>query len=342
MQEYHNKCCGECGEKFTEGDNIAICPDCGTPIHKECWKGTCPNEEKHAEGFDWNKAEAAEAYKKVVSSAQPDRGVCAICGEDADSDMIYCPDCGTAMHRGCYSSTGSCPNEKNHGRNISEHDFYRDDGFNPEGMIRISSFSDIIKEIRKQPIKDNETGEELTCHGVTQAELIAFLGEHYLSTPRYLLLFLRMANSKKRVSLNFFAGLLMPYYQFYQRMVGPAIILLILNFILSLPASIYQLNMMMNGSSTVSMETSGFSDIISILSFAGLAVQILVALFHDYFYMRWSVNRILGLREKHSNLSETEYHEVLAKAGAPRWSFTLIGIGISLVFSYFVVTFMFG
>ncbi len=341
MQDYQNKSCGQCGEKFNETDEIAICPDCGTPIHRACWNGHCPNEAKHAEGFDWNKSEAAEAYKKTVDAGRPDRSLCALCGEKADNDMIYCPDCGTAMHRGCYAAKGSCPNEENHNKDISDHEFFRNDGFTHEEIIRIGSFSDIINGIRKNPVRDQQTGEELTCHGVTQSELIAYLGEHGFTTPRYLLLFLRMANSRKRASLNFFAGLLMPYYQFYQRMVGPATILLVINFILSLPSSIYQMNVMLNGTSASAMEMTGFGSVITVLSFIGVAIQILVAFFNDYFYMRWSVNRILGLREKYKNLPESQYHEALARAGAPKWSYTLIGIAVSFVISGIVALTMF-
>ncbi len=341
MQDYQKRC-GQCGEKFNETDEIAVCPDCGTPIHKNCWKGHCPNEAKHSDGFDWNKAEAADAYKKIAKAGSPDRSKCAVCGEEADSDMVYCPDCGAAMHVECYHAEGGCPNKENHNKNISDHEFFRDDGFQPEEIIRISSFSDIINGIKKQPITDQATGEEMTCHGATQSELISFLGEHHLSTPRYLLLFLRMANSRKRVSLNFFAGLLMPYYQFYQKMVGPATILLIINFILSLPASIYQLNAMMNNTSATAMEASGMGDIITILSVVSIAIQILVALFNDYFYMRWSVGKIMELREKYKGLPESQYHEALAKAGAPRWSYTLIGIGIAFVFSYITIKVIFG
>lgn len=341
MQEYQNKCCGQCGEAFNENDDIAICPDCGTPIHRACWNGHCPNESKHADGFDWNKSEATDTYKKISESGKPDRSICAVCGEKADDDMIYCPDCGVAMHRDCYEETESCPNEENHNKNISDHEFFRNDGFNHEEIIRIGSFSDIIKGIKKNPVKDQQTGEELTCYGVTQTELIAFLGDHGFATPRYLLLFLRMANSKKKSSLNFFAGLLLPYYQFYQRMVGPAVILLIINFILGLPYSINYVSQFMNNTSSVATTLSGLENLISIFSFIGIVIQILVAFFNDYIYMRWSVNKILGLREKYKDLPESRYHEALAKAGAPKWSFTLIGIGISLVLSYFVVLYIF-
>lgn len=341
MQDYRNKSCAQCGENFTENDEIAICPDCGTPIHRACWNGHCPNEEKHGTGFDWDKAQATEVYKKMAEAGAFDKTGCALCGRADDGDMVHCPDCGTAMHRSCYGAAGSCPNEHNHGKKAPEFDFYGEDTFESGSVIQINSFSDIIKGIKKKPITDHITGEELTCYGVKQQELISFLGEQYLSTPRYLMMFLRMANSGKKASLNFFAGLLMPYYQFYQRMVGPAIILLVLNFILSLPASVYQVKYMMDTSVASSLTSGTLSDIMTILSFIGIAVQVLTAIFNDYIYMRWSVNRILGLREKYKDLPESEYYAALSKAGAPRWSYTLIGIGLSLVFSAFVVYFLF-
>ncbi len=331
MQEYHNKSCAQCGEKFSENDNIAICPDCGTPIHKNCWNGHCPNEAKHAEGFDWNKSEAAEAYKKVSDIGKPDKSMCAVCGEAADSDMIYCPDCGTPMHRSCYAATGSCPNEANHGKKISEHEFFRDDGFENPPMMQIRSISDFTRELKAHPIKDHDTGEELTCCGIKQTELISFLGENNIGTPRLVMTFLRMANSKRKASVNFFAGLFMPYYQFYQRMIGPALILLFLEIILSIPAVIYNINYALNGSASLGMSNLG--GMVEILSFIGIAIQILVAVFNDYIYMRWSVNKILNLREKYKDSPESRYMEALAKAGAPKFSCVLIGFGIMVAFS---------
>ena len=336
MQDYRNKSCAQCGENFTENDDIAICPDCGTPIHRACWNGSCPNGDKHGTGFDWDKAQATETYKKIAETKAPDKSVCAICGYAADNDMIYCPDCGTAMHRNCYAATGSCPNEHNHGKNAPDFTFTGEDGFEAGKLIQINSFSDIINGIKKQPVRDSITGEELTCYGVKQKELIAFLGERFLSTPRYLMMFLRMANSGKKTSLNFFAGLLMPYYQFYQRMIGPATILLILNFILGLPATLYQVKYMMDPSLSVSSLPESINTLMNVLSFIGIAVQVLVAIFNDYFYMRWSVSKILRLREEYKDLPEAEYYAALGKAGSPKWAFTLIGVGISIVLAWVV------
>ena len=55
MINYYSQTCDVCGKQFVEGDDIVVCPDCGTPHHRECWfsTGHCVNEEKHAQGFEW-------------------------------------------------------------------------------------------------------------------------------------------------------------------------------------------------------------------------------------------------------------------------------------------------
>lgn len=57
---YDNKVCDGCSEVMLEGDDIVVCPECGTPQHRECYKknNQCVNAHLHAEGFDWQKANA--------------------------------------------------------------------------------------------------------------------------------------------------------------------------------------------------------------------------------------------------------------------------------------------
>lgn len=52
--------CPVCNNTFTENDDVVVCPECGTPHHRECYKnlGKCFNEELH--GTD---ASVAEKYK---------------------------------------------------------------------------------------------------------------------------------------------------------------------------------------------------------------------------------------------------------------------------------------
>ncbi|MBP0980525.1 MAG: hypothetical protein J6Q18_03075, partial [Oscillospiraceae bacterium] len=55
MFKYEGLVCDVCGNPFDNESDIVVCPDCGTPHHRECWfqLGHCINEEAHAEGFEW-------------------------------------------------------------------------------------------------------------------------------------------------------------------------------------------------------------------------------------------------------------------------------------------------
>ena len=72
---YENNKCPVCSKKFEEGDDIVVCPDCGTPHHRECYHtlGKCANKDKHETDFvydrDKYKAENAEeiVQEKVLN-----------------------------------------------------------------------------------------------------------------------------------------------------------------------------------------------------------------------------------------------------------------------------------
>lgn len=59
---YVNEKCPVCGELFKIEDDIVVCPLCGTPHHRECYKksGECGNAERHSEGFIWKSERAVE------------------------------------------------------------------------------------------------------------------------------------------------------------------------------------------------------------------------------------------------------------------------------------------
>ena len=44
--------CVACGKKFTPEDDIVVCPECGAPYHRACYKelGHCVHADRHAEG----------------------------------------------------------------------------------------------------------------------------------------------------------------------------------------------------------------------------------------------------------------------------------------------------
>jgi hypothetical protein len=70
--DYTKYFCPVCKEKFDEESDAVVCPECGTPHHRECWKiqGECANS--HLHGSEENLAEAckikeAEKEDKKIS-----------------------------------------------------------------------------------------------------------------------------------------------------------------------------------------------------------------------------------------------------------------------------------
>lgn len=61
--DYRGVECPVCKNRFTEDDDIVVCPECGTPHHRECWLSVshCANEDRHCDGFVFEKPEIKQA-----------------------------------------------------------------------------------------------------------------------------------------------------------------------------------------------------------------------------------------------------------------------------------------
>ena len=69
---YRGQHCPICGKEFCDGDDIVVCPECGTPYHRECYKtaGHGVNEERHSENFEWKPETAPHAEEKTPKAGQ--------------------------------------------------------------------------------------------------------------------------------------------------------------------------------------------------------------------------------------------------------------------------------
>ena len=67
---YSYEKCPICEKDFTNNDDIVVCPLCGTPHHRECYKqnGECGNYDKHNEGFRWT---PSVENKRVTEDTAP-------------------------------------------------------------------------------------------------------------------------------------------------------------------------------------------------------------------------------------------------------------------------------
>ncbi|MDE6835237.1 MAG: hypothetical protein K2J39_13470 [Ruminococcus sp.] len=60
--------CVLCGEVFDENDDVVVCPECGSPHHRECYKnhGRCGNIYMHGTGQKWESTVKVTEVKPVV------------------------------------------------------------------------------------------------------------------------------------------------------------------------------------------------------------------------------------------------------------------------------------
>ena len=71
MSNYLGSKCIMCGQEFKENDDIVVCPDCGTPYHRECFikNGKCVNEKLHESGESWREETESKGVKPDIKNA---------------------------------------------------------------------------------------------------------------------------------------------------------------------------------------------------------------------------------------------------------------------------------
>lgn len=77
MLNYNNVPCPVCKQPFSDSDDVVVCPHCGAPYHRECFKrtGSCVFQDKHKDGFIWenpNLQTQSDSKQKEESKSDTD------------------------------------------------------------------------------------------------------------------------------------------------------------------------------------------------------------------------------------------------------------------------------
>lgn len=110
MSNYIGVKCPVCGKKFTQADDIVVCPVCGAPHHRECYakENACAFTSDHLSGKEWRAPppdpvhtvnEGGEAPYSWNNNYAGTDGftVCAVCKAKNPKDSIFCKNCGSRM-----------------------------------------------------------------------------------------------------------------------------------------------------------------------------------------------------------------------------------------------------
>ena len=90
--------CPVCNTEFKDGDDIVVCPECGTPHHRECYEkeNRCFYDSRHGEGFSFEKEPVSD--NSAQQSDNPDIIICARCKSENPKGMFYC---GKLLYQPC-------------------------------------------------------------------------------------------------------------------------------------------------------------------------------------------------------------------------------------------------
>ncbi len=74
---YIGKICDGCREPFSDGDDIVVCPECGTPQHRSCYEKNhkCVNEYLHSTDFVWTDPDEELKKTEAELAAQQEQAV---------------------------------------------------------------------------------------------------------------------------------------------------------------------------------------------------------------------------------------------------------------------------
>lgn len=94
MIDYTGVKCPVCLKEFVPEDDVVVCPDCGTPHHRECYgqTGHCANQEKHKDGYVWKKPVFGQkGFEKEEKTGEK---VCPVCRTVNPQNALFCDRCG--------------------------------------------------------------------------------------------------------------------------------------------------------------------------------------------------------------------------------------------------------
>ncbi len=350
MSRYDSLNCPICGKPLNNGDEIVVCPDCGAPYHRTCFKekGVCIFPELHEKGESWQppKSKAEENQEKYDGGAVLR---CSRCGTINPPYGIFCQVCGNQLgnssdsdhaafgQNGQFGPDGEpIPPAGNGSSSYSPNNPY---GQPQNGMPRPpfgAPGGPIPPEIPLNPFTTPFGGvaPDEVISDIPAKDLAIFVNRnsHYF-LPR----FKQIAQNKSKI-LNWSAFFFHGGYFLYRKMYGLGILVLLLECLLTVPATLITLQGLSGGSSTLitSASTSSLtaiSVISTICYFLELALRFSCGLFANTLYFNHCKKKIL--QEKAIQRSEDEYYAALSKKGSVATKL-ITGLLIAYAVLYFV------
>lgn len=278
MFYYEGLTCPVCSKVFTADDDVVVCPQCGLPHHRECWKsiGRCFEEKNHGTDQQWSRergrtdASASAPAGSVDTTAQ----ICPRCHTPNAEYAEFCTRCGQTLEAKDWHSA-------------SQQSVPFSGEYSPFG----------------QPYESYSSEERIGASNA--ADLAAVVGNN---TSYYLDKFRRIEHSR-RGGWNWAAFLLGPVWLFYRKQYGLGSIYLTLQLMADVVANVlYAPIDPLNVSEQVLTELANSPLFLfaAVLSYIVLALRILLGIRANHFYLQHCEKKIAKSRKTVPNLSVAE------------------------------------
>lgn len=344
MSIYNNCVCPVCKKQFEDGDDIVVCPECGTPHHRECYNSIhhCANADLHSEGYDFYKE---NIENKKSNNEKP---------SEKDEQGYYIPPVsfGTSIGAG---------NDPDPGIDNTP-DMDPDDNGEPI----FGSFQQPVQPIFT--VKSPYQNDDETIDGQSVADIAITVRTN---TQPFITKFKKMEKTKKKASWNWCAFIFGPYYYFFRKMYKPGVLYFCITLAINYATSFFTTkfapetfkalaDLMQNAYSGKSYDVNSLASAgdystamkISFISLAvSLLIRIIFAVLSDYLYKNTVISIIKSVDEQLEdgasfvqtpiimpieNLSEKEMRKMYLakKGGISTWAPLLAAIVFEMILRY--------
>lgn len=321
MTRYTGNHCPVCEQAFTDTDDIVVCPDCGTPYHRDCWKkvGACMHRSEHAAGFEWQPEIGPEAVKAAHEATCPN------CGTRNTPGAARCSHCGCPLPRSEADSADAAKPEEQVPIYARDPSAVNNRSAAPGPHIETYSAD------REGGIYRREIGPEDTIDGIKARDWAAYVGR---SPMYYLMQFFRMSITNRRAAVCLSAFLFGPAYLFYRKMWKEGLLTAILTIVLSIPTFI-EIISVFNPSLLGAMPLGWLPAAVNVCAVASWALNIILGLFAVSWYRREAKKNIDRIYADYPD-GEARTDALLQKGGTNLLA-ALLYFGIMLLLASLVI-----
>ena len=320
MANYKGYKCIVCDKDFEETDDIVVCPECGTPYHRECYNqvGECINTELHAEGVSWSQKMNAEE-DKAEETQQVETTVCPMCGFPNEQGQDFCLRCNFPLNGGDTDRYGNDVHDQNLFTNYEPtgQAFGGQQGqpFNPltGGILAIENDTDI--------------------DGIRAKDIADYVGSNKFY---FLAQFMKFAKLKIKRSFNFCAFLFPEYYYFYRKMMGHGFFFLTFKIVMTVFLQTMFLKFgMSSGAETTEILTTIadsplWSGMLFGLSLLSLVLCVISGMFSNFWYFK-KTKQDIGEIDQIAQTDTQRKFTIVQKGG------TSFGIAIAAMAAYHLI-----